>query len=95
MVGGFPRSARGIAMATYDEMSPAERRNLARTLMNPPALQEDPRQELPDGTHYEYDSRLKRTVEVSGSGERFPVAFADGKLERHSEKIADRNGEGA
>jgi len=43
-------------------------------------LQEDPKNALPDGTRYEYDPILKRTVEVTPSGERFPVTLVDGKL---------------
>ena len=76
-------------MAAYDQMSPAERRNLIRTLRNPPALQEDP-QVLPGGKHYEYDFRLKRTVEVSRSGERFPVVLVEGKLWRDHKNVVRR-----
>ena len=76
-------------MATYDQMSPAERRNLIRTLRNPPALQEDP-QALPGGKHYEYDFRLKRTVEVSRSGERFLVVLVEGKLRRDHKNVVRR-----
>ena len=50
------------------------------------ALQEGPKNALPDGTRYEYDPILKRTVEVTPSGERFPVTLVDGKLQRDSQK---------
>jgi hypothetical protein len=49
-------------------------------------VQVRPRNTLPDGTRYEYDPILKRTVEVTPSGERFPVTLVDGKLQRDSEK---------
>ena len=52
-----------------------------------------PKNALPDGTRYEYDAVLKRTVEITPSGERFPVALVDGKLKRDLEKIARRKGE--
>jgi len=59
-------------MATYDEMSPAEREKLIEALGSLSGLQEGPNGALPDGTHYEYDPGLKRTVKVTPSGERFP-----------------------
>jgi len=55
-------------------------------------LQEGPKKALPDGTRYEYDPILKRTVEVTPSGERFPVTLVDGKLQRDSEKTDRRKG---
>src|SRR5215469_3875338 len=58
----------------------------------PPGLQEGPKKALPDGTRYEYDPILKRTVEVTPSGERFPVTLVDGKLQRDSQKADKRNG---
>ena len=58
-------------------------------------LQEGPKNALPDGTRYEYDPILKRTVEVTPSGERFPVTLVDGKLQRDSQKTDERNGEAA
>ena len=82
-------------MATYDEMSPAERKKLMNGLESLTGMQEGPKNALPDGTRYEYDPILKRTVEITPSGERFSVTLVDGKLERHSEKIANRNREGA
>jgi len=58
-------------------------------------LRGGPRNALPDGTHYESDPILKRTVEVAPSGERFPVTLVDGKLQRDSQKSHKRNGEAA
>ena len=49
-------------------------------------MQEGPKNALPDGTRYEYDPILKRTVEVTPSGERFPVTLVDGKLQRDFRK---------
>ena len=48
---------------------------------------------LLDGTRYEYDTILKRTVEITPSGERFPVTLVDGKLQRDSQKADKRKGE--
>jgi hypothetical protein len=73
-------------MATYDDMSPAERKRLMNGLKALTGLQEGPKKALPDGTRYEYDPILKRTVEVTPSGERFPVTLVDGKLQRDSQK---------
>ena len=50
---------------------------------------------LLDGTRYEYDPILKRTVEITPSGERFPVTLVDGKLQRDSQKADKRKGEAA
>ena len=85
----------GASMASYDEMSPTNRRNLIEGLASLSGLQEGPKNALPDGTRYEYDAVVKRTVEITPSGERFPVALVDGKLSRDSEKIAQRKGEAA
>jgi hypothetical protein len=82
-------------MATYDEMSPEERKKLIKGLEALTGLQEGPKHALPDGTRYEYDPILKRTVEITPSGERFPVTLVDGKLQRDSEKPAARKGEAA
>ena len=73
-------------MANYDEMSPTDRGNLVEGLASLSGFEEGPKDALPDGTRYEYDVVLKRTVEVTPSGERF------GKLRRDSEKIARRKG---
>lgn len=82
-------------MATYDEMSPAERRRLMELLGSLTGLQEGPSGRPPNGTHYEYDPDLKRTVEVTPAGERFPVALVGDKLIRDSAKPALRKGEAA
>jgi hypothetical protein len=58
-------------------------------------LQEGPKKTLPDGTRDEYDPILKRTVEITPSGERFPVTLVDGKLKRDSQKAGRRKGEAA
>lgn len=71
-------------MASYDEMSVTDRRNLFEGLASLSGFQEGPNNALPDGTRYEYDAVLKRTVEITPSGERFPVALVDGKLIRPS-----------
>jgi len=82
-------------MATYDKMSAEERQRLMEALGSLTGLQEGPKGQLPDGTHYEYDPDLKTTVEVTPSGERFPVILVDGKLQRDSETLAARKGEAA
>ena len=82
-------------MATYDEMSPEDRKKLMKGLEALTGLQEGPKNALPDGTRYEYDPILKRTVEVTPSGERFPVTLVDGKLQRDSKKTDRRKGETA
>jgi len=82
-------------MSTYDEMSPAERRQLMEVLGSLTGLQEGPNGRPSNGTHYEYDPDLKRTVEVTPSGERFPVALVGDKLIRDSEKSVLRKGEAA
>jgi len=69
--------------ASYDQMSTAERQRLVETLANLAGLQEGPREAFPDGTHYEYDPKLKKTVEVASSGKRFPVALVAGRFQRN------------
>jgi hypothetical protein len=81
-------------MARYDEMSLTDRRNLIEGLASLSGLQEGPKNALPDGTRYEYDAVLKRTVEITPSGERFPVILVDGKLKRDSEKDSPAQGGG-
>ena len=61
----------GASMASYDEMSPTNRRNLFEGLASLSGLQEGPKNALPDGTRYEYDAVLKRTVEITPSGNAF------------------------
>jgi len=81
-------------MAAYDEMSEAERRRLAEVLGSLTGLQGGPTESLPDGTHYEYDPNLKVTVEVTPSGERYPVTLVDGRFIRESERaVARKTGE--
>ena len=82
-------------MASYDETNTTDRRNLFEGLASRSGFEEGPKHALPDGTRYEYDAVLKRTVEITPSGERFPVTLRDGELERESEKIARRKGEAA
>ena len=82
-------------MATYDDMSPAERKKLMKGLEALTGLQEGPKNALPDGARYEYDPILKRTVEITPSGERLPVTLVDGKLQRDSQEADKRKGEAA
>ena len=89
------RICMGAPMANYDEMSPTDRWNLFEGLASLSGFEEGPKHALPDGTRYEYDVVLKRTVEITPSGERFPVALSDGKLRRDSKKIVRRNGAAA
>jgi len=72
----------GASMASDDEMSPTDRRNLFEGLASLSGLQKGPKNALPDGTRYEYDPVLKRTLEITPSGERFPVTLVDGRLKR-------------
>ena len=81
---------KGATMASYDEMSPTDRRNLFEGLARLSGVEEGPKKTLPDGTRYEYDAVLRRTVEITASGERFPVTLFAGKLKRDSEKIGRR-----
>jgi hypothetical protein len=78
-----PQSAR----ATYDKMSPAERQQLVEGLAGLAGLQEGRKGRFPDGTRYEYDSKLKITFEVAPSGDRFPVALVAGKFQRDPKKM--------
>jgi hypothetical protein len=83
---GSSRAARRAGRAAYDRMSTAERRRLMGVLGSLTGLQKGPQEGFPDGTHYEFDPDLKTTVEVTPSGELFPVALAAGKLQRQSDK---------
>src|SRR6516164_1530632 len=85
-VGGESRPLRGASMASYDKMSAAERQQLMEELASLTGLQEGPDAAFPDGTRYAYDPVLKRTVEITPSGERYPIALVGGKLQRESEK---------
>ena len=79
-------------MASYDEMSSTDRRKLFEGVASLSGFEEGPKSALPDGVRYEYDPVLKRTVEVTPSGERFPVILVDGKLTRDLEKIGRSKG---
>ena len=81
-------------MGAYDEMSETEPQQLSKTLGSLTGLQGGPSGSLPDGTHYEYDSNLKVTVEVTASGERYPVTLVDGRFIRERERaVAHKTGE--
>ena len=82
---GLSKTRRGSSMATYDKMSTAERQQLFEVLGTLTGLQEGPTGKFPDGTCFEYDHALERTVEVTPSGERFPVRLVAGKFQRESE----------
>ena len=87
----FKPDSTGACMAAYDEMSEAERRQLAEVLGNLTGLQGGPTVSLPDGTYYEYDPTLKATVEVTAFGERYPVTLVDGSFIRDGERaVADK-----
>jgi hypothetical protein len=73
-------------MATYDKMSAAERQQLMEAVGSLTGLQKGPDEAFPDGTRYAYDPALKGTVEITPSGERYPVSLVGGKLQRKSEK---------
>jgi hypothetical protein len=75
---------------SYDQMSTAERQRLVEALGNLAGLQEGPTNTFPDGTHYEYDPKLKKTVELASSGKRFPVALVAGKFRRDVPNTAAR-----
>jgi hypothetical protein len=83
---GSSRAARGKSMAAYDKMSAEERQQLMQVLASLSGVQDGPEEEFPDGTHYEYNVELKTTVEVTPSGQRFPVALVAGKLQRQPDR---------
>jgi hypothetical protein len=80
------RPTRPSPQTTYDKMSATERRQLMEVIASLTGLQKGPKEAFPDGTYYEYDADLKRTVEVSPSGRLVPVALVAGKLHRDLEK---------
>jgi hypothetical protein len=86
-LGSPSRPTRQSPKATYDKMSPEERQQLMEAIASLPGLLEGPKDAFPDGTHYEYDPDLKRTVEVDPSGQVVPVALVAGKLQRQSEMV--------
>ena len=87
-VDASARPARGSSLATYDKMSTEERQQLMEILGSLTGLQEGPHEEFADGTHYEFDPKLRTTVEVGPSGQRFAVALVAGKLQRESQARA-------
>jgi hypothetical protein len=80
--GASSRPTRPAASATYDKMGTDERQQLVEELAGLAGLQEGPKDALPDGTRYEYDSRFKATFEITPSGKRFPVALVAGRFQR-------------
>ena len=88
---GVPsRPTQQTTQATYDKMSLAERQRLVEALAGLAGLQEGPKDAFLDGTRYEYDSRLKRTFEITPSGKRFPVALVAGRFERDAANATPR-----
>jgi hypothetical protein len=85
-LGSPSRPTRRSAKATYDRMSSAGRQQLMESIGSLTGLQQGPKDAFPDGTHYEYDLDLKRTVEIDPSGQLIPVSLVAGKLQRESEK---------
>ena len=85
-LGSPSRPTRRSPKATYDKMSPEERQQLMEAIESLTGSQQGPKDAFPDGTHYEYDPDLKRTVEVDPSGQVAPVTLVAGKLQRESEK---------
>ena len=90
-LGTLSRPTPQTAKAIYDKMSTEERQRLMEILGSLTGLQEGPHEEFADGTHYEYDSVRKTTVEVGGSGERIPVVLVAGKLQRESQTVARKS----
>jgi hypothetical protein len=88
--GSSSRPTHQSAEAAYDKMSPAERQKLMEALGSLTGARKGRHETFPDGTHYEYDPDLKRTVEVNPSGERFLVALFTGKLRREALNSMDR-----
>jgi phage baseplate assembly protein gpV len=52
--------------------------------------QDGPTDKFLDGTRFEYDSTLRRTVEVAPSGKRFPVALVAGEFNRDAANASAR-----
>jgi hypothetical protein len=76
--------------AGYDQMSAAERQRLMETLGSLTGSQDGPTDKFLDGTRFEYDSTLRRTVEVAPSGKRFPVALVAGEFNRDAANASAR-----
>src|SRR2546429_6745743 len=71
-------------------MSSAERQQLFEVLATLTGLQDGPTGKFSDGTRFEYDRKLGRTVEVTLAGKRFPVMLVAGKFQRESETAVTR-----
>jgi hypothetical protein len=84
-LGGSSRPTRRSTKAAYDKMSVAERQQLFEVLGTLTGIQEGPTGKFSDGTCYEYDPALGKTVEATATGERFPVKLVAGKFQRESE----------
>ena len=84
-LGSPSRPTRRSPKATYDKMSPEERQQLMEAIESLTGSQQGPKDAFPDGTHYEYDPDLKRTLQVGPSGQVSPVTLVAGKLQRESE----------
>jgi hypothetical protein len=87
-VEGSSGRARGTSIATYDKMSKVERQQLFEVVGTLTGLQDGPTGKFSDGTCFEYDRTLGKTVEVTPRGERFPVMLVAGKFQRVSETAA-------
>jgi len=84
---GSSRTAQGSSIATYDKMSAAERQQLFEVLGALTVPAEGPTGKFSDGTYFEYDRALEMTVEVTPTGERFPVMLVAGKFQREPETL--------
>jgi hypothetical protein len=89
-LGGSSRTAQGASIATYDKMSAAERQQLFEVLGTLTVPEEGPTGKFSDGTYFEYDRALEMTVEVTPTGERFPVMLVAGKFQREPETLVVR-----
>jgi hypothetical protein len=87
-VEGSSGRARGTPIATYDKMSNVERQQLFEVVGTLTGLQDGPTGKFSDGTCFEYDRTLGKTVEVTPRGKRFPVTLVAGKFQRVSETAA-------
>ena len=89
-LGGSSRPTRRPTKATYDKMSSAERQQLFEVLATLTGLKDGPTGKFSDGTRFEYDRKLGKTVEVTLAGKRFPVMLVAGKFQRESETAVTR-----
>ena len=80
-------------MATYDKMSTAEQLQLFEVLGALTGLQEGPTGRFSDGSYFEYDRTVGKTVEVTPSGQRFAVVLKGENLQRDSPNAVVRKGE--